>query len=175
MLDLKETLEGAAFGTTDGIICSLGTVIGAAAATESTALAIIAGILAGVSNSFANGIGVYISQSAERGVQKSRAEDGENIHVHSVRENIISAISSFTTTITTSLLMVVPFIFLPISSAMVASFAIGTSMLFMLGAYTAKISKENMLAHGVQYALLGAGGSVLGFLIGEQLKVLLPA
>ena len=73
MVSLRETLEGAAFGTTDGIICSLGTIIGAAAATNSSSLAIIAGVLAGVSNSFANGVGMYVSQATERGLQWTAA------------------------------------------------------------------------------------------------------
>lgn len=170
MIDLKETLEGAAFGTTDGIICVLGTIIGAAAATESGGLAIIAGVLAGVSNSFANGIGVYISQSTERGVQIAKAAGGDNIHVHSVRENIISAVSSFSASIIVSLLMVVPFALFGIVQAMAASFILGIIFLFVLGAYTAKISNENMLGHGIQYALLGVGGALIGFLLGELLK-----
>lgn len=172
-MDLHETLEGAAFGITDGIICVIGTIIGAAAATESTGIAIIAGVLAGVSNSFANGVGVYISQSTERGVQKARLEKGEKVQVHTVRENIISAISSFSASIVVSLSMVVPFVLFSIPQAMTASFAIGVIVLFFLGAYTAKISKENMLSHGVQYALLGVGGAVIGFIIGDQLKGLI--
>jgi predicted membrane protein (TIGR00267 family) len=172
-MDFKEMLEGAAFGITDGIIAVLGTLIGAAAATESTGLAIIAGIVAGVSNSFANGIGVYISQSTERSVQIAKQEDGEQIQVHSVRENIISALSAFTAAITVSLLMVVPFLFLEISSAMFTCFILGVGILFVLGILTAKISKESMLVHGVQYAFLGVIGAVIGFVIGDQLKNLI--
>lgn len=173
MMDLQETLEGAAFGITDGIICVIGTIMGAAAATESTGIAIIAGVLAGVSNSFANGIGVYISQSTERGVQKAKAEGGARIHVHTVRENIISAVSSFSASIVVSLSMVVPFVLFGITTAMAASFIIGVFILFLLGAYIAKISKESMLGHGLQYALLGVGGAVIGFLLGEQLRFLI--
>lgn len=169
-MDLHEILEGAAFGITDGIICVIGTIIGAAAATESSGIAIIAGVLAGVSNSFANGIGVYISQSTERGVQKAKAEKGEKVQVHTVRENIISAVSSFSASITVSLAMVVPFVFLGIVQAMAASFVMGIILLFILGVYIAKISRENMLSHGIQYALLGVGGAILGFVIGDQLK-----
>ena len=107
MVSLRETLEGAAFGTTDGIICSLGTIIGAAAATRSSSLAIIAGVLAGVSNSFANGIGMYISQSTERGLQKAQVAEGERTHVHSVHENVVNAVASFCATVLVSLAMVV--------------------------------------------------------------------
>jgi len=173
IVNIRETLEGAAFGTTDGIICSLGTIIGAAAATNNTELAIIAGILSGVSNSFANGIGMYISQSTERGIQKAKLEEGHNTHVHSVQENIVNGVASFFATIIVSLAMVVPFIFLNLGSAMIISFVIGIGLLFILGVYTAKISKENMLSHGVQYSFLGAGGAVIGYLIGEQLRFLL--
>jgi predicted membrane protein (TIGR00267 family) len=173
MVSLRETLEGAAFGTTDGIICSLGTIIGAAAATQSPGLAIIAGTLAGVSNSFANGIGMYISQSTERGLQKAQVAEGEQTHVHSVNENVINALASFCATILVSLAMVVPFLFLAIGPAMACAFAVGVLLLFMLGAYTAKISKESMLSHGIQYSLLGVAGAVIGYLVGEQLRVLM--
>ncbi len=173
MINLRETLEGAAFGTTDGIICSLGTIIGAAAATNSTGLAIIAGILSGVSNSFANGIGMYISQTTESSLQKAKVEAGELTHVHSFQENVINGVASFFATIIVSLAMVVPFMFLSITSAMISSFAVGIILLFILGAYTAKISKDNMLHHGLIYSSLGVGGAVIGFLIGEQLRFLL--
>ena len=46
-------------------------------------------------------------------------------------------------------------------------------LLFSLGVYTARISKENALSHGAQYALLGVGGAVIGYLVGEQLRFLL--
>jgi predicted membrane protein (TIGR00267 family) len=169
-MEVNETLEGAAFGITDGIIAVLGTLIGAAAATDSSGLAIIAGVLVGVSNSFANSIGVYISQSTERSVQMARAAKGEKIQVHTVRENLISAFSAFLAAITVSLLMVVPFIFLDIITSMAVCFLIGILILFLLGTYTAKISKENILMHGTQYALLGVAGAVIGFLVGEALK-----
>jgi len=173
MVSLKETLEGAAFGTTDGIICSLGTIIGAAAATGSSSLAIIAGVLAGVSNSFANGVGMYVSQATERGLQKAKVAEGERTHVHSVKENVINSVASFSATIIVSLAMVAPFTILAIGQAMLVSFVIGILLLFSLGAYTARISKENVLSHGAQYALLGVGGSVIGYLVGEWLRFLL--
>ena len=169
-MEVDETLEGAAFGITDGIIAVLGTLIGAAAATESSGLAIIAGVLVGVSNSFANSIGVYISQSTERSVQIAKAAKGEKIQVHTVRENIISALSAFLAAITVSLLMVLPFMFLGIVASMAVCFIMGTTILFLLGAYTAKISNESALAHGLQYSLLGAAGAVICFFVGEALK-----
>ncbi len=173
MVSLRETLEGAAFGTTDGIICALGTIIGAAAATSNSDLAIIAGLLAGVSNSFANGVGMYVSQATERGLQKAKVAEGEKTHVHSVQENVVNSVASFSATIIVSLAMVAPFVFLPIGTAMVASFAIGILMLFLLGVYTAKISKESILSHGLQFALLGIGGAVVGYLVGDWLRFLL--
>jgi len=173
MVSLRETLEGAAFGTTDGIICSLGTVIGAAAATNSPSLAIIAGILAGVSNSFANGVGMYVSQATERGLQKAKVAQGEKTHVHSVKENVINSLASFFATIFVSLVMVAPFTLLPITQAMALSFVIGVLFLFALGAYTAVISGESALSHGIQYSLLGVGGSVIGYLVGDWLRFLL--
>jgi len=169
-MELNETLEGAAFGITDGIIAVLGTLIGAAAATDNSGLAIIAGVLVGVSNSFANSIGVYISQSTERSVQIAKAAKGENMHIHTVRENIISAVSAFLAAIIVSLLMVMPYLFLDIMASMMACFLMGIIILFILGAYTAKISNENVLGHGIQYALLGVAGALLGFLVGEGLK-----
>lgn len=173
MVSLRETLEGAAFGTTDGIICALGTIIGAAAATNNTNLAIIAGLLAGVSNSFANGVGMYVSQATERGLQKAKVAEGESTHVHSVQENIVNSVASFFATILVSLAMVAPFTMLQIGQAMLVSFIVGIALLFALGAYTARISRENPLFHGSQYALLGIGGAVIGYFVGEWLRFLI--
>jgi predicted membrane protein (TIGR00267 family) len=69
--------------------------------------------------------------------------------------------------------MVLPFLFLDIMNSMIACFILGVSLLFLLGAYTAKISKEHILSHGLQYALLGVGGALIGFLVGEWLKTVI--
>jgi len=168
-----EILEGAAFGITDGLICVLGIIIGSAAATSDAKLVVLAGVIGGVSNSFANSVGVYISQATERGVQKAKVKNGEDVHVHSVNENILNSLASFISAMSLSLIMIVPFLLLPVQNAMITSLLMGIIVLFLFGAYIGKISDENPIVHGLQYGMLGIIGAVLSYIIGSELKGLI--
>ena len=80
-------LEGIAFGLADGLIMSLGLIIGVAEATTDPRLVIIAGVIGGFANAFGNSIGFYMSQSAERGLQILEiVEHGVTTNVHSKTE-----------------------------------------------------------------------------------------
>lgn len=177
MVESTETayyMEGFAFGLADGIICFLGLTIGVAEATSDPALVIISGILGGIANAFGNSIGFFISQSTERGVQIHETEEyGVKTRIHSKREVLMSGVFSFLATILALVILIFPFLFFKIPTAIVVTFSFGTILAFILGCYVGKLSRENPYKKGLKYAVLGILGAVISFFIGDFLKHLL--
>jgi len=170
-MDFLHQLEGAAFGLADGVICALGMLIGVAAATSNPSSVIVVGIVGGVADAFGNSIGFYISQSTERGVQRHEERKGKAVRVHSRSEVLLNGVMSFVATVFIFALLVLPFVVVPIATAMYVSFVLGIFLLFVFGAYVARISQENWIKLGVEYALLGMVGAFLSWFVGLQLKM----
>jgi len=174
---LEETsyrMEGIAFGLADGIICFIGLTIGVAEATSDPILVIISGIIGGLADAFGNSIGFFISQSTERGVQIHETEEhGVKTRIHSKREVLMSGIFSFLATILALIILLSPFLFFNINTAVIITFSNGTILSFILGGYVGKMSGENPYKIGFKYAILAIVGAVVSYLIGDFLKHLL--
>jgi len=165
------SMEGFAFGLTDGIILVLGIVMGVAEATQDVRLVMISGIVGGIANALGNSIGFFIAQSTERGVQIHNLEEhGGKVRVHSSREVWMSGVLSFVATIVALIILISPFMFLSLSLALVSTFLLGTVMLFLLGRYVGKISGESQLKTGLKYAALGMVGAVVSYFVGDLLN-----
>ena len=164
-------IEGAAFGLADGIICFLGIIIGVAEATREIRLVVISGIIGGIADALGNSIGFFISQSTERGVQiHNTQEHGRKVRIHSQREVWMSGVLSFAATMVALVILIAPFAFLTLTTAMAATFLIGIIALFLLGRYVGKMSGESPLKTGIKYAALGVAGAVISYLAGDALR-----
>jgi len=168
---LAYELEGVAFGTADGVICTLGLIFGVAIATNNISLIIISAVAGGVANSFANSIGVFISQSAERGVQMQRKEIGHETHVHTKQETVLNAAFSFIASLAVLSILLLPFLIFNIGTALILTSILGIVILFTLGFMIAKLTRENRMKTAVIFVLLGIAGVVVGYIIGSLFKV----
>lgn len=170
---ISYSLEGIAFGLADGLIMSLGLIIGVAEATTDPTFVIIAGVIGGFANAFGNSIGFYMSQSAERALQiQETTEHGLNTNVHSKREIHVNSALAFLCSVVVSVALLSPFIFLNISGAVIFAFILGVLIAFSLGSYVGKISKENNLYCGVKYAIIAFLGAVMSHLVADLLTIL---
>jgi predicted membrane protein (TIGR00267 family) len=167
-------LEGIAFGLADGLIMCLGLVIGVAEATSQTHLVIVTGIIGGFANAFGNSIGFFMSQSAERALQiRETREHGITTRIHSKRELWTNSLFSFLTTISATLLLLLPFSFLVVDQAVGFTFVIGTMMAFILGSYVGKTSGESRCRNGAKYALLAVLGAIISHYIADLINLIL--
>lgn len=166
-------LEGIAFGLADGLIMSLGLIIGVAEATTDPRLVIIAGIIGGFANAFGNSIGFYMSQSAERGLQIHEiTEHGVTTKVHSKKEVYLNSVLAFVCSAIVSAALLSPFIFLNMAIAVISAFALGVSVAFFLGFYIGKLSQENRLISGLKYAIIALLGAIISHLVADLLMLL---
>ena len=106
------------FGSMDAIITVLGVIVGLGVIGDRTA--VFVGILvAGIANSFGNAWGFHIS------------EETENMHTR--REVWMSTLFSFTGTLISTLILLMPVLLLPLGQAMLASVLIGVAMIILIG------------------------------------------
>jgi len=167
-------MEGFAFGLADGIICFIGLTIGVAEATFNPTLVIISGIIGGLADAFGNSIGFFVSQATERGVQiHETKEHGVKTRIHSTKEVWMSGVVSFLATILALIILLSPFLFFDISTAVVLTFSVGMILSFVLGGYVGRLSGESPYKTGLKYAMLALVGAVVSYLIGDFLKHLL--
>jgi predicted membrane protein (TIGR00267 family) len=166
-------LEGIAFGLADGLIMSLGLIIGVAEATTDPRLVIIAGIIGGFANAFGNSIGFYMSQSAERGLQlHETTEHGIATKVHSKKEVYLNSVLAFVCSAVVSAFLLSPFILLNMTTAVIFAFALGISVAFFLGFYIGKLSQENRWISGLKYAIIALLGAIISHLVADLLMFL---
>ena len=172
----KETsyrMEGIAFGMVDGMILCLGLTIGVAEATSSSNLVIITGIIGGLANAFGNAIGFFTSQSTERGLQiHETTEHGVATRIHSKKEILANTAFSFLASIAALIVLVIPFVFFDISTAVIVTFSLGAVLSFLLGSYVGKLSRENAYWTGLKYSILAIVGAVISHFVGDLLQFL---
>jgi len=167
------SLEGISFGLADGLIMSLGLIIGVAEATTDSRLVIVAGVIGGFANAFGNSIGFYMSQSAERGLQiHDSTEHNVVTKVHSKREIYLNSGLAFACSIAISIMLLSPFVLLNMSTAVIFAFILGLLVAFLLGSYVGKISREKPLMCGLKYAVIAVLGAIVSHLIADLITVL---
>ncbi len=166
-------MESVAFGLTDGIICFLGLIVGVAVSTGSSRFVLIACIVGGIADAMGNSIGFFVSQATERAVQMKEAEEGENHHIHSKREVMMSGVFSFLATMVVLVFLLFPFTFLVIWNAATMSFIVGTILAFLLGMYIGKLGNENIYKSGIKYTLITILGAVISYIVGELLRIII--
>jgi predicted membrane protein (TIGR00267 family) len=72
-----------------------------------------------------------------------------------------------------ALMLLTPFLFLQLPSALLASLSLAAAILFALGLYAGKLSGENAVRAALSYVALGIVGAALCFLIGAGLRSVL--
>jgi VIT1/CCC1 family predicted Fe2+/Mn2+ transporter len=70
-----------------------------------------------------------------------------------------------------SLIPLVPFVFLPVASAIFVSIAISALVLFAVGAYKARVTVGHPGRSGLEMAVIGTVSALVGYAVGTLLKV----
>lgn len=71
-----------------------------------------------------------------------------------------------------SLIPLVPFVFAPVKTAMVASVVVSVAVLFVAGAVKARITVGSWFRSGIEMMLIGFGAALCGYIIGSLLGML---
>ena len=150
--------QGAVFGFMEGIVMLMGVLIGLATTGERR-IALIGVLVAGVADAFANSAGFFAS------------EESENIHPK--KEVRLATLYCLLATIISTVIIVIPLIFLPMNVAIYVSFAIALLTLTLIGMYVSKHTKENKLTSISKYLILGIITAIATHYIGKLIVYLI--
>lgn len=129
---MKESLKtGLIFGSTSGIITTLGLMVGLDAGTGSK-LAVMGGVLTiAIADAFSDALGIHVSEEAE--------------NIHTVAEIWVATIVTFLAKFIVALTFIVPLILLPLTTAIVVSVLYGMMLLGFSSYMMARQEKSNPL------------------------------
>lgn len=121
--------SGLGFGVTSGIITPLGIIVGLYSGTQSLVV-IMSGIMTiAVADAFSDAVGVHVSKEAD--------------DRYSTREVWEATFSTFLSKFFFALMFIVPFVFLSVKVAVIASVAFGLSLLSLFSYLIAKSRGSN--------------------------------
>lgn len=164
-------------GIVDGSLSCLGVVIGASAAIgleQAKWIIIAAGLGGGVANGISNLLGAYMAEKAvvykrfeevEKAMLKSKVVRDSEIGGRRIRRIYSSGIIDGVATIIGAVLPVIPFFIFGTTLAVWVSIGITLSILFYIGTYVGKISRENIILAGGKMVAFGATAAVIAALI----------
>jgi predicted membrane protein (TIGR00267 family) len=151
-------------GFIDGSLSTLGIVLGAAVGGDPRVI-IAAGLGGGMANAISNLLGALTAEKAGVMLELRRYERAmvgskvklKDTHIYDKRKKEIWKAGTYDglTTFVGSVVPVIPFAVLGLSDAVMASIAITVGLLFLLGVYLGKLSKDNIVFAGVKMAIFG--------------------
>ncbi len=71
-----------------------------------------------------------------------------------------------------SFVPLVPFLLMPVKSAIIGSIVLAVIVLFLLGAYKAKVTIGSWLHSGIELSAIGIGTAIISYIIGYALSLL---
>ena len=162
-------------GGQDGLVNVLGVVLGVAAASQETRLVLAAGLAAAFAESFSMAAVAYTSTIAERDYLKStlpcKEEQAIERAIPEEAAPFKSALIVGLAAILGSLIPLLPFIWLPIPTAIVLSITFSALTLFSLGAIKAWTTVGDWRKSGAEILAIGLLAALIGYLIGLVFQV----
>lgn len=157
----------------DGILTTVGLLSGSyVGGVRDSMLILTIGISAGIAIAMSGGLGVFLTESAERKIDlrkvnetwfKDYEEKKALQKAHKSAAYFLAAVDGLSPFIAT-LAVLSPFAFYQAAQAYYAAFAIAGVALFLLGAFLGKLSKENALYFGMKMLFAGIAAAAISFI-----------
>ena len=155
---LREVLMGAQDNLTNVLAVVLGVSIGAGRAD----LVGLAGLSAAVAEAISMGGVLYTATRAEADLEPDRAS-----RLSPVAAGVVCAVAA----LLGGLVPLAPFLLLPIGLAVMASLAMSLLALFVLGAWSATVTRRPWWRDGARLVLIAGAAALAAALIGHGLRV----
>ena len=168
-------------GGQDGLVNILGLVLGIASATFNSNIIIISGLVATVAESVSMTAVAYTSSKAAEEYYEGMIEDDKKhvknlllkkhkILLHEFSNPLRSAWMVGLATIIGSLIPLVPFFFFSVKYGIISSLILSAFVLFIVGAFKAKMSIGNWRKSGLQLMFIGLIAALIGYGFGLLLN-----
>jgi predicted membrane protein (TIGR00267 family) len=168
--DLREVILGAQ----DNLINVLATVLGVAIGAGRADMVALAGLATGVAEAISMGGVLYTSTCAERDLGRRnplalKDDDGGQIEVRA-KDPMRAALVTFIAALVAAAIPLIPFAFLSLQRAMVASVLLSVSALFLLGGWKGGVTARSWWRDGLQFVAIGSVAALASALIGITLR-----
>ncbi|MDK2790173.1 MAG: hypothetical protein PWP15_680 [Methanothermococcus sp.] len=183
MVSLKDTISSFKMGTfdmryvirglIDGSLSTLGVVIGASSGDPSIIIA--AGIGGGLANGISNILGALTAERAmleeQRGLQEKTLlkEDGylkkTLFYKKALNGTLFSGVIDGISTMVGSIVPVIPFFLFKPTTAILVAILVTLAILFGLGIFIGRLSKENLVLAGLKMVLGGVLVAIVCFAV----------
>jgi len=158
-------------GIVDGSLATLGVVIGASAAIPPI---IVAAALGGVmANGVANSLSAFSSEKVfqfaelrktEKSMVRKSLKGSTPEHMKS-RATVRASLTDGLATIVGGSIPIIPYLLLPAAIAMLISICSVISIVFIIGLYIGKLSKENILVSALKMVFFGIAVVAIAYLV----------
>lgn len=155
-------------GGQDGLVNVLGIVLAVAEATQSRYIILISGFAATFAESISMAAVAYTSGKAGMEYYRKKRNRIAEEFEHPIRDAFVVGFAA----IIGSLIPLIAFIFLPVSTAVWTTLGISTLILFVSGAIKARYTATDPFKSGLEMAIVGMTAALAGYFIGKALGVL---
>jgi len=149
-------LKGFSFGTTSGIITTMGLMVGLHSGTHSKG-AVLGGILTiAIADALSDAIGIHISEESE--------------NVHTGKEIWVSTFSTFIAKFMFAMTFAVPIMFFSLDKAIIISVIWGLTLLGVLSYYIARLQNRNKWEIILEHLIIGILVVGITHLVGDFIR-----
>ncbi|KKU33997.1 MAG: hypothetical protein UX57_C0003G0014 [Candidatus Uhrbacteria bacterium GW2011_GWE2_46_68] len=151
------------FGMEDSLITSLGTVTGMAAGGQDRFVILLSGVVVTIVSIASMSAGSYLSAKSAIGIQKPFQSESRLVFA-SLRSALTMAVSYAAG----GFLPLLPYLFLPIATALYITPCFIALILFCVGIGSAYYTKRSYWKSGLEMMGVSLGAAVIGYLIGQE-------
>ena len=156
-------------GFQDGIVSSLGLVLGVAVATLNSSVVIISGISGALAEFISMAAVAYTSTEAAEAFYKTEADHKKWKIPKEYKSPFESSLLVGFSDLAGSAIAIIPFLILKLNTAIVVSIILSALFLFLTGVIETKLTTGNWIKSGLKLTIIGLIAAFAGYLIGRIL------
>jgi len=175
-MNTKASLREIIFGLEDGIVSTLGVIIGIAVGTNNRFVVLLSGLVIIFVESLSMAAGTYLSNKSQLQLHLSQKHVffwQRFGHPHSLVKPLVDSLYMGIAYTSGGSLALISFLFLSPLNAIFPAIFISLVSLFLIGAVKGHITKINLIQSGLEMMLVSALAALIGFVIGKFAPLIL--
>ncbi len=150
------------FGVEDSLVSTVGLLSGIAVANVPKSTILLTGVVLIFVEAISMSAGSFLSESSV---------DEYTSHTEKItRSSIVSSLVMFFSYFLSGFIVLLPYLLLPVSEALVASIFLSIIALFILGVVGAEVSRTRIIKNGFKMVIVGGVAILVGIIAGNWLS-----
>lgn len=165
------------FGLEDGLVSTLGVVTGIASGTQDRSIVLLSGVVLVAVESLSMAAGTYLSNKSEQeaqGIGMAKRMLNRLINRKNPDSPVKDALTMGIAYVAGGLVPVVPYLFLPVTGAIVLSVAATLVTLLLVGIGKGRLTQTSPVRSGIEMMAVSITATAIGYGIGRLASFLFP-